>query len=163
MGSSSEHTTGSPMSRGEADNGNQSELNLGKLLQSLGDFFIPQLDPRSRGKLATTGVSPWCAVDSARATEQCVTQLPLQLKTNRSGSWTLYRLDPVSGGAVQIGPPYQGGVREYYSYTAIGSQIFVIGGRDSKYKPTDSAEVYDYCTGSWSTMPPMPTARYRHS
>ena len=55
------------MPRGETDNGSQSELNLGKLLQSLGDFFIPQLDHRARGKLAATGISSWFAVNSARA------------------------------------------------------------------------------------------------
>merc|ERR1712086_201384 len=107
--------------------------------------------------------SPWCAVDSARATEQCVTQLPLQLKTARSGSWTLYRLDPESGRTVQIGPPYQGGVRKIYSCTAIGSNIFVVGGCDSNYKTLDSVKVYDYCTGSWSTISPMSTARTYHS
>ena len=145
------------------NDGSQSERNLGKMLQSLGDFVIPQLDHRARDNLATTGAFPWCAVDSARAAGQCVAQLLLQLKTDRSGSWTLYRLDPESGRAVQIGQPYQGGYRQYYSCTAIESQICVIGGRDSKYKPTGSAEVYDYCTGSWSTLAPMSTARHCHS
>ena len=136
--------------------------NLDKLLQSLGDYFIPQLECSTRGKLATTSVSPWCAVDSARAAGECVTQLPLKLETDGSGSWTFYRLDPESGRAVQIGPPYQGGFRTYYSCIAIGSKIFVIGGGDSNYKTLDSAEVYDYCTGSWSTLAPMSTARQAH-
>ena len=83
------------MSRGETDNGSQSERNLGKLLQSLGDYqIIPQLDHSARDKLATTSVSPWCAVDSARAAGECVTQLPLKLKIDDSGSWTFDRLDP---------------------------------------------------------------------
>merc|ERR1712086_1234478 len=50
-----------------------------------------------------------------------------------------------------------------HSCTAIGSQIFVVGGMDSNNKTLDSVEVYDYCTGSWSTMPPMSTARHSHS
>ena len=147
------------MSRGETDNGSQSERNLGKLLQSLGDYFIPQLECSTRGKLATTGVSPWCAVDSARATGECVAQLPLKLKINDGGFWTFYRLDQESGRAVQIGPPYQGGVRTDYSRTAIGSKIFVVGGIDINEQSLDSVEVYDYCTDLWSTLAPMSTAR----
>ena len=88
------------------NDGSQSELNLDKLLQSLGFLFIPQLGHRSRGKLATTGVSQWCAVDSARAAGECVTQLPLQLKTDTKYrtlcTWTLYWLDPEGGRAVGI-------------------------------------------------------------
>ena len=149
--------------RGETDNGSQSKRNLGKVLQLLGEYhIIPQLDHRARDKLATTSVSPWCAVDSARAAGECVTQLPLKLKIGDSGSWMFYRLDPESGRAVQIGPPYQGGVRKGHSCTAIGSQIFVVGGVDSDNKALDSVEVYDYCTDLWSTMAPMSTARQAH-
>ena len=136
--------------------------NLDKLLESLGDFFIQQLDHRARGKLATTSVSPWCAVDSARAAGQCVAHLPLKLKIDDSGWWTFDRLDPESGLAVQIGPSYQGGYCMNYSCTAIGSKIFVVGGSDRNYQEVDSVEVYDYCTGSWPwpqcLLPVMATA-----
>ena len=81
------------MSRGETDNGSQSERkllqSLGDLLQSLGDCqIIPQLECSTRGKLATTSVSPWCAVDSARATGECVAQLSLKLKIHDSGPYS---------------------------------------------------------------------------
>ena len=38
-------------------------------------------------KLATTGISRWCAVDSARGAGQCVTQLLLKLTTITSWFW----------------------------------------------------------------------------
>ena len=92
--------------------------------QWLRDVLILQLGYRARGKLARTGVSPWSAVDSARAAGECVT---VKLKIDESGSLTPYRLDPESGRAVQTGPPYQGGVRKGYSCTAIGNRMFVVG------------------------------------
>ena len=41
--------------------------------------------------------------------------------------------------------------RYSHSCTAIGSRIFVVGGRDSNYQAVDSVEVYDCTTDLWST------------
>ena len=110
------------------NDGSTARYSLGELVH-----IQPKLG-RDRRKLASTGVSPWHAVDLAGGAGGCVTQQYLTLKISTPGPLDdsavldLSKLDPESGHAVQIGSPDQAGPCQCYSCTPIGSKIFVVGG-----------------------------------
>ena len=83
-------------------------------------------------QVSATGVQLCRVVQSVREGGKCVTRLALQLTIADDGWWIIEMLK--SGRARQLGQRYHGGKREEYSCTAIGSQLFVVGGEDSNYK-----------------------------
>jgi hypothetical protein len=45
---------------------------------------------------------------------------------------------------------------------AIGHKVYLFGGLDEDFKPSDFAAVLDTTTGRWTELPPLPHARYSH-
>merc|ERR1712086_919697 len=125
------------------------------------DIIIPGLHHETRHNVSATGVQLCRVVQSVREGGKCVTRLALQLRIGDDGWWIIEMLK--KGCARQLGQRYHGGVRFGYSCTAIGTQLFVVGGLDSKGQMLSSVEKYDSSTNEWTSMAPLATARSYHS
>ena len=100
-------------------------------------------------QLAATSVELWNAVESAREGGNCVTLVLLTLEIDNEGWKTIKQLEqrpPGHQGEWRRRPPrsetpwrsatpaqwqHQGAKRHFHSFTAIGSQLFVVGGFDN--------------------------------
>eukprot|EP00656_Telonema_subtile_P000093 TRINITY_DN10040_c0_g1_i1.p2 TRINITY_DN10040_c0_g1~~TRINITY_DN10040_c0_g1_i1.p2 ORF type:complete len:196 (-),score=22.41 TRINITY_DN10040_c0_g1_i1:253-840(-) len=76
--------------------------------------------------------------------------------------WHGEAFDPVSGEWRAIAEPLQQAARTAHSCVAVGSLLFVLGGKigGMRIKVLDSVEVLDTVSGIWSTAAPMPTPRH---
>jgi len=70
---------------------------------------------------------------------------------------TLEVYDPVAN-TWAAGPPMPKAVMDVYSTTSIGCDLFVVGGHDG-FSDVATTQQFDTCTGAWSILAPMPTAR----
>ncbi|MCP3145183.1 Kelch repeat-containing protein [Pyxidicoccus xibeiensis] len=56
--------------------------------------------------------------------------------------------------------------RSYLAMAVVGGKLYAIGGgvwHDTGRRLLDTVEVYDSATDTWSSLPPLPSARYFHS